>query len=264
MRDFTLDMYGKLCSTIINSGYTVLTLKGYLQSPIHPEKLVILRHDVDRQPATALNMAKLEKELKISSTYYFRKKRDVFVPHIIKSIADLGHEIGYHYETLADAGGDDQKALDIFGRELKEFRKICDVATISMHGSPLSKWNNLDLWRKYGFMDFGIIGEAYLSLDYTDLAYMSDTGRTWERERHNIRDVVPQSRDFNIPTTADLIELIQTGRIGHLCLLVHPNRWSDSLPAYCQAAFYDFIFNLGKAVIKMVRTEQNQQGKDAE
>lgn len=257
MRDFTLDTYEKLCSTIINSGYTIKTVQGYLQSTILPEKHVILRHDVDRQPTTALNMAKQEKELNIQATYYFRKKRDVFVPHIIKSIADLGHEIGYHYETLADARGDYQKALDIFGRELEELRKTCDVATISWHGSPLSKWNNGDLWHKYDFKDFGIIGDASLSLDYNDLAYLSDTGRTWERERHNIRDVVPQSRDYNISTTDGLIKLIQTGRIGHLCLLVHPNRWADSLPTYCQAAFYDFITNLGKAVITLVRPAHN-------
>jgi hypothetical protein len=31
---------------------------------------------------------------------------------------------------------------------LKEFRKICDVKTICMHGNPLSKWTNKDVWDK--------------------------------------------------------------------------------------------------------------------
>lgn len=36
------------------------------------EKVVILRHDVDRLPGNALKMARLEHEMGVQATYYFR------------------------------------------------------------------------------------------------------------------------------------------------------------------------------------------------
>ena len=60
--------------------------------------IVILRHDVDRRPLNALTTAKLENELGIRGTYYFRIVPESFDETIIKQIAELGHEIGYHYE----------------------------------------------------------------------------------------------------------------------------------------------------------------------
>jgi hypothetical protein len=59
---------------------------------------------------------------------------------------------------LDKAKGNYGKAIEKFGEELKECRKICDVKTICMHGNPLSRWTNKDVWAKYDFNDFDIIG----------------------------------------------------------------------------------------------------------
>ena len=40
-----------------------------------------------------------------------------------------------------------KKNLVFFEKNLRTFRLICDIKTISMHGSPLSPYNNLDMWR---------------------------------------------------------------------------------------------------------------------
>ena len=162
--DFTLEKYRELCKAIVKN-YEPLTVVSYLEDK-PSGKTVIMRHDVDRKPENALKMAELESELGIKSTYYFRIKDGVFVPGIVKEIAEIGHEIGYHYEVLDKAKGDYNKAIKIFKEELKTFREICDVKTICMHGNPLSKWVNKDLWKRYDFKEFGIIGEPYLSIDY--------------------------------------------------------------------------------------------------
>jgi hypothetical protein len=60
----------------------------------------LLRHDVDRLPKNALKVAQLENRLGIQSVYFFRMVSHVFKPEIIKQIASLGHEIGYHYEDV--------------------------------------------------------------------------------------------------------------------------------------------------------------------
>lgn len=79
-------------------GYFFQTFEEYIQSP--KEKFVILRHDVDRKPGNALVIAKTEKEADIKASYYFRIVKESYDENIIKIIADMGHEIGYHYEDL--------------------------------------------------------------------------------------------------------------------------------------------------------------------
>jgi hypothetical protein len=192
-------------------------------------------------------MALLEHEHGITSTYYFKKTKNIFLPSLIKDIAELGHEIGYHYEVLDKAKGDIKKAIRIFEQELSEFRAIVDVKTICMHGNPLSSWSNKDLWHKYDFRDFGIIGEPYLSIEYNKVLYLSDTGRTWSG-RYNVKDVV-NSKFCYAKCTDDVINLIKKRDIPRLCLLVHPNRWADGFSTWLVEFGGQNIKNIGKVGI---------------
>jgi hypothetical protein len=228
MKDFTLKAYKKLLQELLINGYSFQTLQDFIQ---HPEaKTVILRHDVDRLPENSLKMAKLEHELGIGSTYYFRAVPESWDEAIIKKIAEMGHEIGYHYENLSEMNclapqydfpnlrGKQRRpstilrsygaskgakkdrtqerekskeklfelAIDDFRLNLEKFRKIYPVKTICMHGSPLSRWDNRDLWKKYNYRDFGIIGEPYFDVDYDEVLYLTDTGRRWDGDRVSV------------------------------------------------------------------------------
>ena len=219
--DFTSAKYKELCETIVESEYTTLTFSHYFHSKNLPERFVILRHDVDRKPAQALKIAELENSFGITSTYYFRTIEDVFKPAIIKEIASMGHEIGYHYEVLDTAKGDFERAIGIFTKELEEFRKICNVNTICMHGNPLSPWDNRDLWKRYDFNEFGIIGEPYLSIDYETVFYFTDTGRNWN-SRFSVKDVVNanvNSAPGELKSTDDVMRMINKGDILSTCVL---------------------------------------------
>jgi len=185
-----------------------------------------VRHDVDRKPENALKMAKLEDDLGVTSTYYFRMQKGVFKPEIIKEIADMGHEVGYHYEVLDKAKGNFEEAIKIFEDELNEFRKIYNVKTICMHGNPLTPWVNKDLWSRYDFKEFGIIGEPYISIDYGEVIYLSDTGRTWSGV-YSVKGKI-KTENLGIKNTDDLIKLIRDGQAQQMCILTHPNRWSDN------------------------------------
>jgi hypothetical protein len=113
-RDFTLAKYEELCSAIVQSGYAVMSVKYYLSRSLSlqpREKVVILRHDVDRKPEKALKMAEIERELDMQATYYFRSTKEVFKAEIMQAIEKMGHEIGYHYEVLDKAKGN----FDIIG-----------------------------------------------------------------------------------------------------------------------------------------------------
>jgi hypothetical protein len=231
-------------------GYTIVTVREYLERK-PSGKFAILRHDVDRKIKNALKMAELEQTLGIRSTYYFRYPY-TFNPEIIRRIASLGHEIGYHYEILAKAKGDYKKALQLFAQELAKFRRIADIKTICMHGSPLSKYDNRELWKYVDFTKFDITGEAYLSIEES-INYFTDTGRSWN-STNNVRDKIHGNEpDKQIRTTDDLIRLIESGNLHNLYIVVHPERWSYSIGDWITQYFKDLAMDIGKSVLLIMR-----------
>ena len=246
--DFTLAKYKKLCLALIEN-YKPVTVYDYLTGTLN-NGFVIMRHDVDRKPNNALKMAELEYELGIRATYYFRYPY-TFRQEIIRKINRMGHEIGYHYEVLSKAKGDYEKAIELFEQELKEFRKIIDVKTICMHGSPLSKYDSRDLWKRYDFKEFGIIGEAYLSI--SGVSYFSDTGRSWNW-KNKMRDFMPdKNEELTADTTDDLIELIRSNKVDKFYILAHPERWASNTAEWSFNYIKDFVFNVGKKVLRRAR-----------
>jgi hypothetical protein len=238
----------------VTANYPTLTLAKYFSSHNLPERFVIIRHDVDRKLMNSLRTARIEHELGIMSTYYFRMNDNVFRPEIIQEIEDMGHEVGYHYEVLGKAKGNYEKAIKLFEYELSEFRKICDIRTISMHGNPLSRYDDRELWKTYNFKNFGILGEAYLSVG-NGINYFSDTGR-WN-SRNNMRDLMrhlmPEKSKKPVNSTDDLIDLIKNNKINNLYISTHPERWASGNMEWCFNYLTDLIFNVGKKVLTVVR-----------
>jgi hypothetical protein len=255
IRDFTLEKYDQLCGEIINSGYEVFTVYDYmLRSP--KSNYVILRHDVDSRPGMALKMAELENRMDISATYYFRFVKGIFDPEIIRQINDLGHEIGYHYEVLSKAGGNFEEAIKLFDFELAEFRQICSINTICMHGSVLSKHNNRELWNIYDYRSFGLSGEAYLSLG-DNFHYLSDTGWEWNK-KHKLRDLMPAKLDEpSISSTSQLFDLISNNKIENIYLLIHPGNWTDKYCDWYYILLKNKLFNTGKRLLRHANNYDN-------
>ncbi len=78
----------------------MLSLETWLADPeLDVEKpRLLLRHDVDQHPASALRMAAIEAELGVLSTWYFRWR--TAIPQVVETIHSQGHAVGLHYETL--------------------------------------------------------------------------------------------------------------------------------------------------------------------
>jgi len=228
-RDFTLTKYRKLCEVLLASGYTPTTVRDYLRGSTD-NNIVILRHDVDVSAKKALRMAEAENTLGVRSTYYFRMIPKVFEPDVIRRISRMGHEVGYHYEVLDKTNGNVEKAIKLFDDELTEFRKVCDVKTMVMHGNPLTSWDNRTLWEKKSFKDYGILGETYLSIDYSKIYYFTDTGRSWN-SRFSLKDSTRIKNPYmkQMSCTDDLINQIKTKELDNLCINTHPKRWNDPL-----------------------------------
>ena len=248
--DFTLAKYENLCR-IISESYPTVTLCEYFSHEIPSGRFAMLRHDIDRKPGHALRIAAIEKKFGIKATYYFRSIKSVFSPEIIREVAALGHEIGFHYESLSNANGNREKAIGEFGEDLKKFRNITDIKTICMHGRPLSPHDNRDMWKYYDLKDFELLGEAYVSIN-EGLYYFSDTGRTWSLT-NKIRDHMRNAKLVQVDTTDSLIEMIKTGELDRIYILTHPERWSTNNAEWAVDCCKDAVFNAGKRIISAVR-----------
>jgi len=256
LRDFSLEVYANLLQDVGKTGWKVFTLKDYFERRQDLPAFIVLRHDVDRRPHRALDMASVENALGVRSTYYFRMNRRVLNKDIIRSVAAMGHEIGYHYEVLDKARGDVAKAERIFQREVAELRRLADVSTAAMHGNPLSRWDNRDFWDHFAPSHFGLAGEAYVSMGEADLVYLTDTGRGWNRMSFNLRDRFPFGGAGSMPAlsrTSDLIRFLREKRHPKIYLQVHPNRWTSGSLAWHGQWAEDLLLNAVKRLLIPIR-----------
>lgn len=233
--DFTLKKYRELLAA----------LKGYGE--------IILRHDVDLRPQNSLATAKIEHELGWKAIYYFRAVPESWDENIIREIASLGHEIGYHYESLTTCNGDVDAAYRDFCKNLEKLRSIVPVKSICMHGSPKSKWDSKDIWKNYDYHQLGIEFEPYFDTDFSKTFYLTDTGRRWDGFNESVRDKIPVYQDEWIKqgliyhSTDDIIRSIKEGTLPrNLMLTTHPQRWTDSKTLW----FMELVIQNGKNLVK--------------
>jgi hypothetical protein len=118
-----------------------------------------------------------------------------------------------------------------------------------MHGSPLSKWDNKLMWKKFNYKDFNLLGEPYFDLNFDDILYLSDTGRKWNNINANVRDKVYSSFNLSYNSTSDIIKAIQQKKFPQKVMInAHPQRWTNN-PFYW---IRELIFQNVKNSIKKV------------
>ncbi|HCT86484.1 MAG: hypothetical protein A2X11_09210 [Bacteroidetes bacterium GWE2_42_24] len=232
--DYSFDLYSALINSLLRRGFLFSTITGYSQNHTINDKLILLRHDVEASYSHALRFAHIQHALGIRGTFYFRLFPLAENERIIKEIAQLGHEIGYHYDDLSECHGDYSKAIIRFERNLNFLRQFGPVNSITMEGAPRSKFDNRLLWLgrlesmncektrhetittqnsqlvahysqliaknpnlpKFDYRDFGITTEPYFDLDFDQIFYLTDTGRRWDGWRVSVRDKVPQQDEW--------------------------------------------------------------------
>lgn len=251
--DFTLKTYKTLLETLQNAGYQFQTFERFLEQPIDG-KSIILRHDVDLKAQNSLATAQIEHSLGINASYYFRVIPQSNQPEIIESIAALGHEIGYHYEDMAICNGNSVKAITHFEEQLSYFRQFYPVKTICMHGAPRSRFDGKDLWKKYNYCDYGIIGEPYFDVDFNQVFYLTDTGRCWDGSRFSVRDKVQSSFTQSYHSTSQIIEAAKQGSLPtKIMITTHPQRWTDNKVQWFKELLLQNAKNFVKRIIILLR-----------
>ena len=269
MKDFSLEIFTLFLKTLKNSDYQFQEFQDFLVKPV--EHSIALRHDVDLLPKNSLKSSKVEHSLDIKGTYYFRIIPGSFDKSIIMKIAELGHEIGYHYEDVSLVAArlkikdkrlknmTEEDLIDLayesFCENLEKLRKIVPVNTICMHGSPLSPFDNKMIWKKYDYRKLGIIGEPYLDIDFNKVFYLTDTGRRWDGEEVSVRDKVLSKKekgksvfeDLRFRYTREIIKALEEGKLpAKIMITVHPQRWHDSFGPWVKELLWQNTKNIIK------------------
>jgi hypothetical protein len=259
MLDFSYKIYLELLKKLYESKYSFETFYQHCAFD-NSHKKVILRHDVDRIPLNSLKIAQIEFSQGIKGSYFFRVVPQSYNLNIMNKIAELGHEIGYHYEDVSLVHSDNKElrtrdmeqiidaAFESFCRNLELFRQNFDIQTICMHGSPLSKHDNKIIWQKYKYRDLGIIGEPYFDLNFNEFAYLTDTGRRWNGDKFSIRDKVTSRHDFNFKSTSDIIAGINL-LPDKVMFTFHPQRWNDNLLSWFKELLFQNVKNQIKTLL---------------
>jgi hypothetical protein len=252
MMDFTLQKYKNLVSELLKRGYAVQTFEDFIRKP--KERVVVLRHDVDRRAENAIWLGKIEKNLGVKATYYFRIVPESNQKDIIREIVDMGHEIGYHYEDLGLCRGDFEKAYESYLKNLSYFRTFYPVSTICMHGSPESKIDNRSIWNRFNYKQDGIIAEPYFDVNYDEVFYITDTGRAWNKKSVIIRDKVETSLNIRIRSIDHMIQLLVKDKLPKkLIISTHPHRWFNPGYLWLNELIFQNIKNLVKAGLNITR-----------
>ena len=252
MRDFTVSIYRELLKNLKAANYDFQTYRDFIRNPA--SRSMMLRHDVDDRKLHSLLFAQIQAEMGITGTYYFRMVPQSFDEQVIKAIAELGHEIGYHYEDMDFAGGDPHQAIKLFEQHLEKLRAVADISTICMHGSPKSKYDNKDVWKHYDYRKYDIIAEPYFDTDFKQVYYLTDTGRRWDGYKVSVRDKVEDHFGLSFHTTPEIIRAAKENRLpDQIMINFHPQRWTDDLPLWLKEKYTQQVKNMVKYWIIKLR-----------
>lgn len=218
--------YRALLRTAREHGYCLVSLEEWVRhghGEDDADRTLILRHDVDQHPRSALAMAAIEEDLGVRSTWYFRWR----TAHeaVVGDLRKRGFAVGLHYETLSrrvlETGlgpADDPSTLieesrELLRHELAAFEKRHGPARSACpHGDSRTPWiHNGVLLRGGDLSAYGIEFDG-------NEAMRKHKARYWLTDR--------STAEGGWENRVDPERLLERGTSPILCL-THPNNWAS-------------------------------------
>lgn len=218
----TLTRYEVLISEFCNAGYSVSTASNAAATKLFTPFL-ILRHDVEWSARRAMAMAKIEEDLGIRSTFYFRADTSAFHIPTMQSLQKRGFDIGYHYNVLDRAEGNFVGARNMFIDDLNRFRDNgLTITSCAPHGDPRRNSKlytyNWELFKQFptllgdsNLLDLGPWGMLFGSQGKYER--ISDANMRWNRGAMAYEQIV---------------QSIQANTFPSVFMLIHSDYWSAS------------------------------------
>lgn len=205
--DFTFENYKRLLQLAKENGFTFILHKDEY---VANRKDIIWRHDVEFEPDIALNMAIIEHELGVQTTYFFQLHSpyynivDSHYRKVFHQIKDLGHHVGLHFDSAYWGISNEDQLNDYIAIDCSYLEKNLgvEIDTFSFHNT--TPFTHSCLKYKYG----GLINvySCYFKENYD---YCGDSLGYWRFDR--------------------LENILNDAGIQHLQVLTHDANWSDEI-----------------------------------
>lgn len=201
LRDFTRDHYREILRSSLKK-YDFRTYTDFKES----KRCILLRHDVDASVPSALEIAKIEKDLGVKASYFIllhspwynlleREQSDC-----VKKIIRLGHHIGLHFDTGYYAIKTERELNKYLKLEKEFLEQLFEtkIEAFAFHNPDLQSLK-FDKWKYAGMIN------TYAGFFRKNAGYISDSNGYW---RHN-----------------RLIDEIKNEKHKILQILTHPLHW---------------------------------------
>jgi hypothetical protein len=203
---FTFRHYRRILESGLESGYRFIRFEELPGARESERYLCLLRHDCEGDLVTALRLGQLEKELRITSTYFVQLRSPLYNvlsrPHgqLVRRLLELGHGLGLHFDERSHEGASPSHVADLVDREREllgaEFGVSVEV--VSFHQPSARVLENKIKVRCLN---------TYDRSDMRGVGYLSDSNWRWRE------DPIAAFRSHSHP---------------HLQLLLHPECWTYS------------------------------------
>ena len=194
-----------------------------------PQRYLSLRHDIDFSIEYALDMAVLERELGVQSTYYVMVSSNFYNAlcktsiEQLSTIIEMGHDVGLHWDARRTNRPGDTKTLEVLAKEIDLLQDALGtrIQHISQHEPTSSPLTEIKLPE---------ILEAYQPVLDGTFDYISDSTMTW--------------RDQSI------FEKLETSR-GLLQFLAHPLWWMTQSASF-DGKLSEFVSSAGNKTANLI------------
>ena len=196
---------------------------------------VAIKHDVETDLDRALMIARIEANYGIKATFFVQSYLLKGNEKYLKRIAELGHEVTYHYDVLDANHGDFDLAVREFRHWVGEFQRLgFSVSSVCPHGNPIMSRNgwdsNKDFFRDKrvasqfsNIFDLVVQGKERIKRDYL---YVSDAGYGFKVISDIVGNDQVASQDIPLSSIDELIQLVASS--STVVISTHPHRWFDS------------------------------------
>ena len=200
--EFTYKAYQKLIVKLKEKGYK----SCFYDEVDFFEKTVILRHDIDFSPKKALEIAKIEYELGVKSTFFVLLSSEFYnifsksVSKALNEIVDMGHQVGLHFDEKRY----NKSSIEDITKKIYSELNILKMA-LNRSSDIISMHRPSKLMLKENITFNGAIN-SYSKKFFTDMKYVSDSRMSWKE---------------------DIFEVIESEKYKKIHILTHPFWYSN-------------------------------------
>lgn len=219
-RDFSYNYYRQMLQRAKALNYEIYNLRDFVSKGSYSTRVLLLRHDVDKNPHSLAPMLAIEQELEVTSSVYLRVAGAEYNPwgyaisQELRNLESKGFEIGLHSNYLEFSSYLGLNPFQVLKMEINSLREFYDISSLSCHRDVNYVYNSLphlnSNWeqiKKELDLDF----HAYDESLFGNLAYINeglDPHLCWRNSTPD--EMLDQLRSFY--------------------LLTHNHWWYESIP----------------------------------